>query len=119
MHQLAAFRGENGCAENSVIRGINDDFHQSGGFSAFEGTRDMDHWTSSNFQLVALRASLFSRHPHAAELWIGEHAIRDQPVFRVEIFPFYDVCIDDLKVVVGNMRESGPAFAIAECPDSW
>src|ERR1051325_104592 len=118
LDQLAPLRGQNGCAQNAVVRSVNDNFHEPGGFSALDGARNVRHRTSSNLELVALRASFFLRHAHTAELWIGEHAIRHKSVFRREVFPFHEVAVHDLKIVVRDVCEGGTTFAITQRPDS-
>src|SRR5690349_20023558 len=85
LDQLAPLRSQNGCAQNAVARSINYNFHEPSGFSALDSTRNVSHRTSSNLELVTLRASFFLRHAHTAELWIGEHALRHKPVFRAEV----------------------------------
>ena len=81
LHQFATFRSKDACAQDVVVRSVDDNLHEPGCFSAFNGARDMRHRTSSNLEFVAFGTSLFLRHAHAAELRIGEHAVRHEPVF--------------------------------------
>src|SRR6267378_5356666 len=39
LHQLASFGGEDGSAKDAVVRSIDDNFHEAGGFAALNGTR--------------------------------------------------------------------------------
>ena len=56
--------------------------------------------------------------PTPPKLRIGEDAVRYEPIFGGEIFFFDQIAVDDLKIVVRNVRESRAPIAIAERPDA-
>src|SRR6266403_633866 len=49
LHQLASFGGKNGSSQNAVVRSINDNLHEAGGFAALDGTRHVSHGASADF----------------------------------------------------------------------
>src|SRR4029077_6632177 len=67
----------------------------------------------------ATRARFLLRHPHASELWIGEKRIRNIAIHGGQILALDEIAVDDLVIVVGNMRERRPALPVAQRPASW
>src|SRR6266850_78960 len=118
LDQFAAFGGQDGSAEDAVVRSVDYDFHQPGGFAALNGAGDIRHRTFPDFQFVAFRTRFFFRHADTAELGIGEQTVRHEAIVNREIFSFHEIAVNNLEIVVGNVRESGAAFAIAERPNS-
>src|SRR6266404_2602634 len=66
----------------------------------------------------AFSAGFLLGHANAAELRIGENTGRDEPVLNGEILPFHQIAVNDLKIVVGNVRECWAALAVAKSPDA-
>src|SRR6266478_7116309 len=71
LHEFAAFRGEDGSAEDAVIRSIDDNFHEAGGFAALDGARNVSHGASANFKFKTFGASFFFGQTDTSELRIG------------------------------------------------
>ncbi len=118
LHELAAFRGKDEGAEDAVVRSINNELHQARGFAALDGTRHTRHWAFPNLQFVAFRARFLFRYADDAELRIRENAIRHDAVFNREIFSFNEIAVNNLKIVVGNVREGRTSLAISQRPDA-
>ena len=49
---------------------------------------------------------------------VGEDAVRHGPISDREILPFHQIAVNDLEIVVGDVRESRTALAIAEGPNT-
>src|SRR6266481_2307943 len=49
LHEFAAFGSEDGSAEDAVVRSIDDNFHEAGGFAALDRAGDVRHRASANF----------------------------------------------------------------------
>src|SRR6266481_10143565 len=59
LHEFASFGGEDGSAEDTVVRSIDDNFHEAGGFAALDGARNVSHGASANFKFKTFGASFF------------------------------------------------------------
>jgi hypothetical protein len=118
LHEFTSFGSEDGGTENVVVGGIDDELHETGGFAALDGAGDVGHGTFSDFQLEAFGAGFFFGEADAAELRIGKNTVGYEAVFCGQMLAFDEIAVDDLKIVVGDMREGGAAFAIAEGPEA-
>ncbi len=115
LDQLAAFGCQDGGSQNAVVRGVHDELHQPCGFAALDGARHIGHRAFSDFELVTHSASFFLGHADAAELRIGEYTVRHGAMFDGEILPFHQIAVNNLEIVIGDVRECRATFAIAEC----
>src|SRR5439155_7971657 len=118
LHEFAAFGSEEGSTQDAVVRSIDDNLHEAGGLATFDSTGYIGHGASADFWFETFGAGFLLGHANAAELRIGENAGRNEAIFNREIFPFHQIAVNNLEIVVGNVRESGAALAIAEGPDA-
>src|SRR5256885_5188813 len=81
-------------------------------------SRHTRHRVFSDFELITFGASFFLGHADAAKLRVGEDAVRHGPISDREILPFHQIAVNDLEIVVGDVRESRTALAIAEGPNT-
>src|SRR5258708_7417445 len=100
LHEFTSFGGEDGSAEDAIVRSIDDNFHEAGGFAPLDGATHISHRSSAVFNFEPFGASFFLGHANAAELRIGENAGRDEPIFNREILPFHQIAVNNLKIVV-------------------
>src|SRR6266478_8514196 len=49
LHEFATLGGNDGSAEDAVIRSVDDNFHKAGGFATLNGAGDVGHRASADF----------------------------------------------------------------------
>ena len=49
LHEFAAFGSKDGSAQDAVVRSIDDNFHEAGGFAALDRARHIGHRASADF----------------------------------------------------------------------
>src|SRR5260370_2217924 len=117
--ECASLGGKDGGSENPVAGSVDNNFHEPRRFAAFNGARHISHRAFPDFQLETFCAGFFFRHADAAELRIGEDAVRHGPIFGCEILSFHQIAVNNLEIVIGDVRESRAALAVAEGPNAW
>ena len=118
MNSFAALHSEYRSPKDAIRFSVDDNFHEAGCFVALDGAGHARHWIRADFQLAAAGARFLLRHAYASELWIGEKRIRNVAIHSREILALDEIAVNDLVVVVGNVRERRTAFHVAERPDS-
>src|SRR2546430_17258732 len=71
LHEFAAFGSEDGSAQDAVVRSIDDDLHEAGGFPAPNGARYGAPSASAIFCFVNVGGAFLSGNAIPADLAIG------------------------------------------------
>jgi hypothetical protein len=116
-HDFAAFKAEDGGAEDLIGSGIDDGFHEAAGFVDFEGAGDVIHGHFGYTDRAILRAGFGFGETDAAKLRVDEDGVGHQAIGSGGAAAFEQVGAQDAEIVVGNVRESGAALDVAEGED--
>ena len=117
-HDFAAFDAQDGGAKDLFAVRVNDGFHEAAGFIEFECAGDIVHGHFCDADFSSCGAGFSFAHTHAAKLWVDEEGIWEETTCDRSASLFDDVGSNDAEVVVGNVRESGTAFDVAESEDA-
>ena len=118
MHQLAAFIAKDASTQNAVSGGVDDDLHQAQRFTFFDGTGDGRHGEEPHLEFFSGGARLSFGDSNSPQLRVGEECVGEITVLDGLIFPFDQVGVDDLVVVVGDVGERWATLDVAQGPNS-
>ena len=118
LDQLAALRGQDGRAEDLVRFRIDHELHQPGRLVALDGPGDPGHRDLADLEPAPGRPRLPLGQADAAQLRVGEDGVGHQAVVGGEVLALDQVGVDDLVVVVGDVRERRAALDVAQRPDA-
>src|SRR5271165_6987909 len=115
---LAALDAEDGCAQDQLGVGVDDDLHEAACFVGFDGASDIGHRHFGHANSKTLVAGFGFGEADAAELRVdedgaGQDAVADAAAFAVE-----EICRRYAVVVVRNVGEGGTALDVAESVDA-
>ncbi len=113
-HDFAALDAEHSSAENLMIVGVHNGFHESARFVDLQGARNRRHRQFCHTNVAALLARLSLGDADAAELRIDEDRIRNEAPLRRCILMFNQIRTNNSEVVVGNMGKRRATFDVAQ-----
>src|SRR6185312_2063530 len=105
-------------AENLLRVCIDEHLHEALRLALLDGPPDPRHRAFADEDTTPRTTGFHLGHAHAAERWIDEQAVREDPVTHPAPIAVEQVGRDDLVVVVRRVRERAPAVAIPESPDA-
>src|SRR5262249_50826690 len=118
LDEFAALGAQDRCPQYVVRLGIHDDLHEAGRLVALDDAGDPAHWDLADLEAPAGGPGLLLGHADAPELRVGEHGVGHEPAVGRELLAFDQVAVDDLVIVVGDVRECRAALDVAQGPDA-
>src|SRR5262245_21366944 len=115
-HQFARFDAERGKAKDLVAILRDQHLHHAAWLGNRPRAQNFGHGQSGHAIFDALATRLDLVYPDSRQLWIGEHAGRDQPLGRGPP-PALQVVVNDEKVVDGYVSKMRAAGTFAHRPD--
>src|SRR5438477_12971852 len=84
LHQLPAFRAQDGRPQNPVTLGVDHDFHKPGRLAALDSPGYPGGGNLPDFELLPRGPRLALRHSYPAQLWIGEDRVGNEAVVAAQ-----------------------------------
>ena len=113
MDNLIAARSQDRRPEDPLALTVNQDLHETLCLALLEGAARILHSHCGHQRRLAGFAHLSLSHARPAKRWISVEVVGDDPVADAPLVLVEEVGRDDLEIVVGGVRESTFAIAVA------
>src|ERR1700722_9554884 len=97
---------------------VDDGLHEAARLPGLDGSDNSAHRELRHPDLASLRPGLALGHAGAAELWVDERRVRDDPVPRARLLVRDEVGVQDAVFVVGKVGEGRAALDVSHRVDA-